>query len=72
MTWIFGAFLVTPCALTSCHVVISKQRVRAVGSNRCVAGRRPHHENHVVRFRQSAENRQSSEGHASCQRVRPL
>ena len=25
MTWIFGSFLVTPCALTSCHVVISKQ-----------------------------------------------
>ena len=25
MTWIFDLFLVTPCALTSCHVVISKQ-----------------------------------------------
>ena len=25
MTWIFGLFLVTPCSLTSCHVVISKQ-----------------------------------------------
>ena len=25
MTWIFGSFLVTPCALTSCHFVISKQ-----------------------------------------------
>ena len=25
MIWIFGSFLVTPCALTSCHVVISKQ-----------------------------------------------
>ena len=25
MTWIFGSFLVTPCALTSCHVVSSKQ-----------------------------------------------
>ena len=25
MTWIFGSFLVTPCALTSCNVVISKQ-----------------------------------------------
>ena len=24
MTWIFGSFLVTPYALTSCHVVISK------------------------------------------------
>ena len=25
MTWIFGSFLVTPCALTSCHFVISRQ-----------------------------------------------
>ena len=25
MPWIFGSFLVIPCALTSCHVVISKQ-----------------------------------------------
>ena len=25
MTWIFGSFLVTVCALTSCHIVISKQ-----------------------------------------------
>ena len=37
MTWIFGSFLVTPLALTSCHVVICKQ-VKAVGSNRCVTG----------------------------------
>ena len=25
MTWIFGSFLVTTCALTSCHAVTSKQ-----------------------------------------------
>ena len=25
MTWIFGSFLVTLCALTSCHIVINKQ-----------------------------------------------
>ena len=25
MTWVFGTFLVTPCALTSCHAVICKQ-----------------------------------------------
>ena len=25
MTWIFGSFLVSPCALTSCQVVINKQ-----------------------------------------------
>ena len=28
MSWIFGSFLVTPCALTSCHVMISKQGTR--------------------------------------------
>ena len=54
MPWIFGSFLMTPCALTSCHVVISKQdsTIRALGTNRCVTGRRPHDENHAVRFRQ--------------------
>ena len=59
MPWIFGSFLVTPCALTSCHVVISKQgnTIRAVGYNRCVTGRISRDENHAVRFRQSAENR---------------
>ena len=41
----------------------------AVGSNRCVTGRRPSDENHVVRLRQSAENRQSSEGHVAEQVV---
>ena len=25
MKWIFGSFLVTPCDLTSCHAVMSKQ-----------------------------------------------
>ena len=25
MTWIFGSFLVTPCALVSSHILISKQ-----------------------------------------------
>ena len=54
MPWIFGSFQVTPCALTSCHVVISKQgsTIRALGWNRCVTGRRPRDENHAVRFRQ--------------------
>ena len=59
MTWIFDSFLVTPCALISCQVVISKQgdeSVMTVRSNRCVTGRRPR-ENHAVRFRQFAENR---------------
>ena len=61
MTWIFGSFLVTPCALTGCHAVMSKQgydsTIRAVGYNRCVTERRPCDENHAVRFRQSTENR---------------
>ena len=59
MPWIFGSFLVTPCALTSCHVVISKQdsSIRALRSCRCVTRRRSRDENHVVCFRQSAENR---------------
>ena len=59
MPWIFGSFLVTPCALTSCHVVISKQdsTIRALRSNRWVTGGRPRDENHAVNFRQSAENR---------------
>ena len=41
MPWIFGLFLVTPCALTSCHIVISKQdsTIRSLGFNRCVTGR---------------------------------
>ena len=25
MSWIFGVFLVTPCDLASCHILISKQ-----------------------------------------------
>ena len=59
MPWIFGLFLVTPCSLTSCHVVISKQgsTIRAVRYNWCVSGKRSRDENHVVIFGQSAENR---------------
>ena len=59
MPWIFGSFLVTPCALISCHVVISKQgsAIRTVVYNRYVNGRRPRVENHTVRFGRSAENR---------------
>ena len=60
MTWIFGSFLVTSCALASCHILISKQEgdsmIRAFGYNRCVTGRRPRDENHTVRFGQCAEN----------------
>ena len=56
MTWIFGSFLVTLCALTSCHVVISKQGMKVRQDGGCVTRRRPH-DNHAVRFRQKAENR---------------
>ena len=54
MPWIFGLFLVTICALRSCHIVISKQdsTIRALGYNRCITGRRPCDENHAVRFGQ--------------------
>ena len=54
MLWIFGSFLVTPCALTNCHVVISKQdsTIRELRRNRYVTGRRTRDENHAVRFRQ--------------------
>ena len=70
MKWIFGSFLVTPCALTSCHVVICKQgsTISALGFNRCVTGRKPRNGNHAVRFRQSREL-QSSKGHAADQVV---
>ena len=61
MTGIFGSFLVTPCALASCHTLISKQEddstIRPVGYNRCVTGRRPRDENYAVRFRLSGKNR---------------
>ena len=71
MTWIFGSFLVTPCALTSCHAVKCKQgydsTIRAVGYNRSVTGRRPRDENCAFRFRERRES-QSSEGHAAAQR----
>ena len=55
MTWIFSSFLVTLCALTSCHIVISKQgddsTSRQLGPHRCITGRRPRDEKHTVRFR---------------------
>ena len=62
MTWIFGSFLVTACALTSCYAVMCKQGYEsstsgALGYNRCVTERSQHDEKHAVRFRQSAENR---------------
>ena len=63
----FRQFLMTTCALKSCDVVISKQgdgSGRGRRSNRCVTGRRPH-DNYAVRFRQSAENRESSQGTCS-------
>ena len=69
MTWIFGSFLVTLCALASCHILISKQgsTIRALVYNRWVTGRRPCDENHAVIFGQCRES-QSSVGHAADQR----
>ena len=51
MTWIFGLFLVTLCALTSCHTVMSKQGYDST-SGQCVTRRRQCDENHAVRFRE--------------------
>ena len=57
MLWIFGSFLVTPCALTSCHVISNQgSTIRALGYSRYVTGRRSRDENQAVRFGQSAEN----------------
>ena len=58
MTWIFGSFQVTPCALISCHILICKQEDDgAPGHSGRVTGRWSHDENHAVSFRQRAENR---------------
>ena len=48
-----------PVCLASSHILINKQdrTIRALRSNRFVTGRRSRDENHVVRFRESAENR---------------
>ena len=54
MTWIFSSFLVTPCALASCHILISKQQCDQGTRVQQVCNR---NENHAVRFRQSAQNR---------------
>ena len=74
MTWIFGSFLVTPCALTSCHVVISKQG--RVSGKLGPASVYPEGD-HVMRTTRSdlhiAENQDSSQGHAAdLRRLGPL
>ena len=57
MTWIFSSFQVTPFALTSCHIVISKQQRNQGTRVQLVCNRKgSRDENHTVRFRQSAEN----------------
>ena len=63
MTCIFSSFPVNQCAFTSCHVVISKQGSASRQSGPC-------DQNHTGIFRQSPENRESSEGHAADQRRR--
>ena len=60
MTWIFGSFLVTPCALASSPIVISKEGDDSVsgqsGPTGVLTRRRPH-DDHAVRFRHSRESR---------------
>ena len=85
MPWIFGSFIKTLCALSSCHVVIFKRdsTIKAVGYNSCVTGRRPRDGNHAVSFGQSAENRSRARDRQSirgvsdelargCKRLHPL
>ena len=72
MTWVFGSYLVTPFALTSCHVVISKQGDDSTSGQSGPTGVYPEGD-HVTRtmwdrFRQSPPNRVSSQGHAADQR----
>ena len=50
MTWIFGSFLVTPCALTSCHAVMSKQEYDSTSGHTGTTGVLP--EGDHVKFRQ--------------------
>ena len=58
MPWILGSFLETPCAWQAVIILISKQdrMIRVRRSKRCVTGRRSRDENHMMRFRESAEN----------------
>ena len=67
MTRIFGSFLVTSCALISCHVVISKQ---GNGSASAKAGRErvQPEEDHMIRLRHSSKNQESSQRYAAGQR----
>ena len=57
MTWILASFLVTPCALTSCYVLISKQGMEECQGSpvQLVCNRKvtTWYENHAVRFKQS-------------------
>ena len=61
MTWIFGSFQVTLCALTSCHVwLVNKGMAAYRGSQGQQVRNRKEatwYENHAVRFRQSRKLR---------------
>ena len=55
MPWIFGSFLVSPCAWHAVTFWLVNRTTRSRHSG-CVTGRRSRDENRAVRFRQSAEN----------------
>ena len=52
MKWIFGSFLVTPCALTSCYAVMSKQEYDSTSGQSDTTSVYPESD-HVMRTTQS-------------------
>ena len=52
MTWIFGSFLVTSCALLSCHILISKQEDDSTSGHSGLTGVEPEGD-HVMRTTRS-------------------
>ena len=78
MTWVFFSFLITPCALASCHILICKQdddsTIRALGYNRRITGRRSRDENQTVQSSvgHTDDRRRSDELVRGCKRWHPL
>ena len=73
MTWIFGSFLVTPCAWQAITLWLVNKGIAARRGSQvqqvCNRKETTWYENHAVRIRQSAENQESSQGHSADQRV---
>ena len=63
MTWIFGSFLVTPWALTSCHVVINKQGDDSASGQSDQTGVKPEGD-HVITKRSDLDREQRIESRA--------